>query len=577
MAKRKQKQGQDEVLAPKTASGSDVGVDEAGGVAGAGPVVKGNLTTEAGGENYKIDLRRAVMDVAVSSIHGSEDNIRTSLGDLQELAASIKAVGVLQPLLVELREYDQDTITKLRKPGYRVVCGHRRLAAAKLAGIASVPVIVATFESNQQRMLVMLAENIHRENMNPMDEARAFDALRVMGYDAHHVAIRIHRSSEYVLRRIKLLQLHPTFQKMVGDGVLPLEQGFVLARLGHDVQEKVFNDAITKVLGPGYTGRLGNAGDSEWPDVDNDDVKTPWPWTLAELREVLDGFAVVDMEWAIWISPDTKYMNGSGTKCDDPVFFPGRVKLGKGGPMAPKCAGCQDRVMAGSDLFGGKEMDRCLRPECYRAKEMKAATFMLQMLVDAGREPVALIHGDAGYRVDDLRAALPMVQFEKLRDIEVTGLVVDVEDLTKAKHKNILIGMVWCNNPSENYADNLRPRVNCELVEYKVIEPKPKATPEKAEPKAVALVVERDEADVAEIELTTRQQADNYQRVAGLDIPWVKWLYNLSNNEYERLGLDGFTVSNMAATTMKNLEELKAVLVKLADGKFAKLAKGPKR
>ena len=124
---------------------------------------------------------------------------------LAELAASIRNQGVIQPLLVR------------QLPGmpqrYEIVAGERRWRASKLAGLTEVPVIVTEY-TDKEAMTVALVENLQREDLNPLEEAEALQALR----EAHNLsqealAEQLGKSRSAVANSLRLLQLPPSFQE----------------------------------------------------------------------------------------------------------------------------------------------------------------------------------------------------------------------------------------------------------------------------------------------------------------------------------------------------------------------------
>jgi ParB/RepB/Spo0J family partition protein len=119
----------------------------------------------------------------------------TGFGDLDALAQSIAQVGVIEPLVVARRERH-----------YEVVAGHRRLLAARRAGLVTVPCVIHdSFKAAEEA--VMLHENIHRQDLNAVDEARFFARLleRVDG-DTDRLAALVRERREYVEQRLSLLQ-----------------------------------------------------------------------------------------------------------------------------------------------------------------------------------------------------------------------------------------------------------------------------------------------------------------------------------------------------------------------------------
>jgi ParB/RepB/Spo0J family partition protein len=117
---------------------------------------------------------------------------------LEDLAESIRAVGVLQPLVVR---------PDAQRPGhFIVIAGHRRRRAAEMAGLSAVPVVVRDAPETELRIL-QLIENLQRQGLTPMDEARAFDELMTLrGLTATEVARELHVSAQHVLNRLRVLR-----------------------------------------------------------------------------------------------------------------------------------------------------------------------------------------------------------------------------------------------------------------------------------------------------------------------------------------------------------------------------------
>lgn len=150
------------------------------------------------------------LTVPIDDIHLSGENMRDDVGDLVELSKSISEHGILQPLLVS------DTTGSLL-----LVCGHRRLAAARRANLKEVPVIVRTLEDHE-RLSLMVAENVHRRHLSPIEEGKAFQRLTDEGYTQYEVADLICKSQTYVSNRLKLLTLPKRVQNRVHDGKLAI-------------------------------------------------------------------------------------------------------------------------------------------------------------------------------------------------------------------------------------------------------------------------------------------------------------------------------------------------------------------
>jgi ParB family chromosome partitioning protein len=150
--------------------------------------------------------------VHVDRVHPHPDNVREELGDLSEMAASIRAHGILQPLTVEPHP---------GKPGhYRIIAGHRRYHAALAAGRDMLPVSIRKPRDGVADEELMLVENLHRADLNPMDKARAMGTLRDKGYTAARIARSVGLSDATVGFYLALLELAPATQARVRAGTL---------------------------------------------------------------------------------------------------------------------------------------------------------------------------------------------------------------------------------------------------------------------------------------------------------------------------------------------------------------------
>lgn len=133
--------------------------------------------------------------LSVNQLHPHPDNPRKELGDLTELADSIKASGILQNLTV----VPDNT-------GYTVIIGHRRLAAAKLAGLTEVPCVITEMDQKEQ-IQTMLLENMVRSDLTPYEEAQGFQMMLDLGSTVEEIAEKSGFSKTTVRHRVKLLDL----------------------------------------------------------------------------------------------------------------------------------------------------------------------------------------------------------------------------------------------------------------------------------------------------------------------------------------------------------------------------------
>lgn len=137
---------------------------------------------------------------------------------LASLSESIRQYGVLQPLTVTRKE--------IERPGegifveYELIAGERRLRAAKLAGLASVPVVIRGGEDDDRMKLeIAIIENLQREDLNAIDRAKAFDRLaKEFGLKHTEIGKRVGKSREYVSNTLRILALPEDMQVALGEG-----------------------------------------------------------------------------------------------------------------------------------------------------------------------------------------------------------------------------------------------------------------------------------------------------------------------------------------------------------------------
>jgi ParB family chromosome partitioning protein len=151
------------------------------------------------GGNAPIPIRREFFECAIEDVHRSDDNPRQvfDAARLRELSESIRAQGVAQPLLVRTRE----------QGGFVLIAGERRWRAAQLAGLKSVPVVVKDV-SPQQAFELAIVENLQREDLNPIEEAEAYQRLIAdYGYTQEQLGERVGKDRTTVTNALRLLKL----------------------------------------------------------------------------------------------------------------------------------------------------------------------------------------------------------------------------------------------------------------------------------------------------------------------------------------------------------------------------------
>ncbi len=180
-------------------------------------------------------------DVAVGSIRPNPHQPRRHFDEeaLSSLVASVRELGVLQPVLV--RAVDEGA--------YELIAGERRWRAAKRAGLPTIPALVREVDdlSSLEQAVV---ENLHRQDLNPLEEAAAYQQLiEDFGLTHEHLAVRVGKSRAAVTNTLRLFQLPPSIQRQVAEG--RLSAGHARALLGtpdRSFQEKMARRAVDEGL-----------------------------------------------------------------------------------------------------------------------------------------------------------------------------------------------------------------------------------------------------------------------------------------------------------------------------------------
>lgn len=158
--------------------------------------------------------------VPIAKIKAAPDNPRRQLGDVSELAESMKIAGVVQPIIVCERD-----------GGYLVVAGARRLAAATMAGFKDVPVIVKEYDE-QARVLAMAVENLQREDLSPTEEAGAYQRLlEELKTSQRELSSLVGKTQSHISKRLALLELPKHVQTKVDSGGITIPDALELSKL----------------------------------------------------------------------------------------------------------------------------------------------------------------------------------------------------------------------------------------------------------------------------------------------------------------------------------------------------------
>lgn len=190
-------------------------------------------------ENNGLNNKR-VIDIDIEKISKNPSQMRKNFSKeaLAELAESIKAHGILQPL----------TITKQGGPaaeGYQLIAGERRLEAAKIAGLKKVPAIIRP-AGGREKLELALVENVQRENLNPIEEAGAYKKLQdEFGLTQEEIARRSGKSRSRVANFLRLLSLPLEIQRAISENKISEGHGrAILALQNPEKQRALFQEII---------------------------------------------------------------------------------------------------------------------------------------------------------------------------------------------------------------------------------------------------------------------------------------------------------------------------------------------
>ena len=282
-----------------------------------------------------------MLSIPLAKLKPSPNNYRRHLGDpakITEMAASMKEHGVLEPVIVRPMK---------RGDGYELVCGHRRFAAAKEAGLAGVPAIAKTL-TDDQVLDIALIENSHREDVHPLDEAEAFAAAVKRGRAPGAIADSIGRPASYVALRMQLLKLSKSARKALDDGKVTLAVAQLVARIP---DAKLQDEAIRDIYEDSYDG----------------------PVTADAARKLIEERYMLRLGEAPFDVTDAKLV-----------------------PKAGACSACPKRTGAQAQLFADvKNADLCTDPECFKGK--KIALFQIR-LKDAKKNGQEVLDGKAALK-----------------------------------------------------------------------------------------------------------------------------------------------------------------------------------
>lgn len=288
-------------------------------------------------------------------------NNRRSLGDLAELSASIRSVGLLQPLLVRKVEsaLDRDVV------GYFIIAGHRRHAAAKLAGLSHVDVKVVD-QDERERMESLLVENLQRLDIDPLEEAEGYKRLVDFGLKQQDVAGKVGRSPAHVSKRLSLLELPKDAMDLIAEKKLALVDAMELIPYLKDpeVVAETIKQAKENIRKGWGTDRLGDTARGIQRQLDQQRKRKAAHEQLAQAK--------------VSIIKTNEYGDVAGGSYK-------LTQLGKGYSQLPITAAAHSKSPCHAAYVdqGGEIRYVCTKPSNHRGSDDKAVTKALRELSPA--------------------------------------------------------------------------------------------------------------------------------------------------------------------------------------------------
>jgi len=198
---------------------------------------------------------RIVYELDVAQIVPSPRNPRENLGNVAELAESIQAFDLLQPVVVRRLGGDQ----------YEIVAGHRRLAAVQRLGRSKIAAVVRDADEDQAYLLT-LAENLAREDLTPAEEAAALAVLvRQHNWSLRQVAAAIHKSHAYVSQRLRVFE-NEELREPVLDQRLSVSAAEELLRVTPELRHELVGQAVREHWTPAQARAARLSAKTKWLD-----------------------------------------------------------------------------------------------------------------------------------------------------------------------------------------------------------------------------------------------------------------------------------------------------------------------
>ncbi|MHB1051413.1 MAG: ParB/RepB/Spo0J family partition protein [Bacteroidota bacterium] len=262
-----------------------------------------------------------IESIGIGEIMPSKTNPRKTFdnADIAELAASIKANGLQQPIIVRL-------VKDSKKGMHEIIDGERRFRACLSLKMNSVTAEVRDM-SDEEVLEFQLMTFLHRKDITPLEEANAFHDLSKQGHDPESIAARIGKPAHHIVRTLRLLKLVPTAMKSLQKGDLPIGHAFEICRLQPKDQERVMEKVFT---------------DAGFDSIEEGKL----PISLSALKEFIRNEIHLDLRKI------------SFSKIDAALV-----------PKAGPCTHCVKRTGFNEGLFPDiQQSDTCTDPACFKEK-----------------------------------------------------------------------------------------------------------------------------------------------------------------------------------------------------------------
>jgi len=285
----------------------------------------------------------------IAKLRASPDNRkRFNEQALQELAASIKSMGVAQPILIRpVAPTDEDPAI------FEIVAGERRFRASKIAGMETIPAMCRTL-SNLDAAKIRILENLQREDPHPMEEAEGYQLLMLQhGFTADQLVDEVKKSRAYIYGRLKLCALTPEVREQFLEDKIPASTALLIARIPVPALQA---KALGEILNPPV-----------WQGNE--------PLSYRKAVEHIQTRYMLDLSTAVFKLNDGKLLAAAGS-----------------------CVKCPKRAGNQPELFPGVRADVCTDPECFAEKK---AAHHNATIVEANKAGVPVHEGLEGLKLHE--------------------------------------------------------------------------------------------------------------------------------------------------------------------------------